>query len=152
MICNSIRGNELWKENRKFCIWWLIRFTFFVQNMTQKITLHLIGSRVSFELLASGVLELQWPLNQTTKKGYMSREWNEWMGQPHHEPTPLGYIKRPTIFQVHKWVKNAKNKVKMLFFHLKNVAVIIKLMSQRMTYYLILLTLRNVWMIDRFRI
>ena len=40
-------------------------------------------------------------------KGFMREEWTKWNEAPTHHVTPTGRVKRPSISNVCKWVKNS---------------------------------------------
>ena len=50
------------------------------------------------------------PLDVSVNKPFkqnMQEHWNKWMGDPHHDLTPTGRMKRLTIAQMCEWMKKS---------------------------------------------
>ena len=61
--------------------------------------------------LTSQLQPLDVSVNKLFKQN-MHNHWKKWMTEPHHDLTPSGRMKRPTIAQVCEWVKRSLDEIR----------------------------------------
>ena len=78
------------------------------KRLATKLKLHLA-------VIPGGLTSQLQPLDISVNKlftGFMHEEWAKWIEAPTHHVTPAGRVKRPSISNVCKWVKNSWQRVK----------------------------------------
>ena len=71
--------------------------------------------KTQLAVIPGGLTSQLQPLDVSVNKPFkqnMREHWNKWMTDPHHDLTPTGRMKRPTIAQVGEWVKKSWDDVR----------------------------------------
>ena len=78
------------------------------KRLSTKLKLHLA-------VIPGGLISSLQPLDVSINKpfkGFIHEKWAKWTEAPTHHVTPAGRVKRPSISNVGKWVKNSWQRVK----------------------------------------
>lgn len=71
--------------------------------------------KTQLAVIPGGLTSQLQPLDVSVNKPFKQNfheHWNKWMTEPHHDLTPTGRIKQPTIAQVCEWVKKSWDDVR----------------------------------------
>jgi len=101
-------GGLLKKPSLLVCSQFKAHVTESTKKLATKLKMHLT-------VIPGGLTSQLQPLDISVNKlfkGFMNEEWAKWIEAPTHYVTPAGRVKRPSISNVCKWVKNSWQRVK----------------------------------------